>query len=760
MISRCEADPEALAKYVLALIKKDKSEADIQKNCTDQLEVFLTTNTGPFVKQLFKVLSDKSYLKKKKSPPPQENITESRTTGHSPDGLPGSSSTAKRKRSPDSRSPPPVRRSTRGNDSRADISRSRRNDSRPSDIKGSSRRVHRRSRSRSRSRSPPPRSPQSRSPTPLRRRERRRSRSRSPRSRSPPPVRNTKRRSSRSPDQERTEPSPALRKERCRNYHEKGVCLEGDLCPFDHGSDPVVLDAYLGPAGITPGVAPVSTVPSSNINPNQQQPSLLSTPQVQQTTTGVQPQQPWTEYDPSNPSINVPPSRPALLVPPNQQQMNSWNGSGGGGWRGPPPQQGTGRPNLNLIVPEQHSRHPSVPVRPGGGIQSSVTVVPINQQEQPMSFAPRGGRGGFRGGHRGRGGFRGRGGHHHAIRQDPSEKTTLELRRLPEHLNNISALNEYFSKFGQIVNINVKYGGDAEAALVQFATHTEALRAHRCEEAVLGNRFIKQFWHSKEQEKVDPTPQRSFEEEEGQRPHRQNSEGDDGSNSLPGEDAAKKPSVKERLDFSKAVGARGEEGQSSSQESKPAKPPVVFDPKLLRKKKQPPEGYPPAPIIKTRSEMKREKQLQKMDLTKKTEALLEQLRSDSRKISGKLCDKKVSQSEKEKLKVLFNDVDKRVRQVEEDLKNLLKQQVQPPPQSIRGGRGRGRGFGRGGRGGITTAPILEEKKLLDNELEEISIQKDKAEGESSTQEGQGDEEEEQIGKEDSNEATELVSSLE
>jgi len=526
--------------------------------------------------------------------------------------------------------------------------------------------------------------------------------------------------------------------------------LEGDLCPFDHGSDPVVLDAYLGPGGITPGVVPVPSVPSNNINPNQQQPSLLSTSQVQQTTTGMQPQQPWAEYDPNNPSINVPPSRPALLVPPNQQQMNSWNGGGGGGWRGPPPQLGTGRPNLNLIVPEQH---PSIPVRPGGGIQSAVTVVPINQQEQPMSFAPRGGRGGFRGGHRGRGGFRGRGGHHHAIRQDPLEKTTLELRRLPEHLNNISALNEYFSKFGQIVNINVKYGADAEAALVQFATHTEALRAHRCEEAVLGNRFIKLFWHSKEQEKVDPTPQRSFEEEEGQRPHRQNSEGDDESNSLPGEDAAKKPSVKERLDFSKVVGARGEEGQFS-QESKPGKSPVVFDPKLLRKKKQLPEGHPPAPIIKTRSEMKREKQLQKMDLTKKTEALLEQLRSDSKKISGKLCDKKLSQPEKDKLKVLFSDVDKRVRQVEEDLKNLLQQQVQPQPQSMRGGRGRRRGFGRGG---ITTAPIFEEKKLLDNELEQIFTQNIKTEDESLTQERQGDQEEEQIGKEDSDETTELMS---
>ena len=36
-------------------------------------------------------------------------------------------------------------------------------------------------------------------------------------------------------------PSPAKRP-RCRDYDEKGFCLRGDLCKFDHGSDAVVLE--------------------------------------------------------------------------------------------------------------------------------------------------------------------------------------------------------------------------------------------------------------------------------------------------------------------------------------------------------------------------------------------------------------------------------------------------------------------------------------------------------------------------------------
>lgn len=38
---RCEADPAALAKYVLALIKKDKSEEELRKSMVAQLDVFL-----------------------------------------------------------------------------------------------------------------------------------------------------------------------------------------------------------------------------------------------------------------------------------------------------------------------------------------------------------------------------------------------------------------------------------------------------------------------------------------------------------------------------------------------------------------------------------------------------------------------------------------------------------------------------------------------------------------------------------------------
>jgi len=73
----CDADPAALARYVMALLKKDKTEQELKQNCIDQLEVFLQkgnycmsvsviyptfTETISFVDRLFDVIHNKSYI--------------------------------------------------------------------------------------------------------------------------------------------------------------------------------------------------------------------------------------------------------------------------------------------------------------------------------------------------------------------------------------------------------------------------------------------------------------------------------------------------------------------------------------------------------------------------------------------------------------------------------------------------------------------------------------------------------------------------
>lgn len=90
-------------------------------------------------------------------------------------------------------------------------------------------------------------------------------------------------------------------------------------------------------------------------------------------------------------------------------------------------------------------------------------------------------------------------------------------------------LNNHFSKFGKIVNLQVGFNGDPEGALITFSSHAEAQAAYRSTEAVLNNRFIKVFWHNKEststemkgkEENVPPNPKVPVKERLGGHPAR------------------------------------------------------------------------------------------------------------------------------------------------------------------------------------------------------------------------------------------------
>ncbi|KAF9938213.1 RNA-binding protein 27, partial [Modicella reniformis] len=56
-----DADPAMLADYIIALLKHDKDDSELKSLCITQLEDFLQKATVPFVDALFKVLESKSY---------------------------------------------------------------------------------------------------------------------------------------------------------------------------------------------------------------------------------------------------------------------------------------------------------------------------------------------------------------------------------------------------------------------------------------------------------------------------------------------------------------------------------------------------------------------------------------------------------------------------------------------------------------------------------------------------------------------------
>ncbi|XP_020299907.1 RNA-binding protein 26 isoform X2 [Pseudomyrmex gracilis] len=251
---------------------------------------------------------------------------------------------------------------------------------------------------------------------------------------------------------------PPQAKRRCRDFDEKGYCMRGDLCPYDHGTDPVVLEDValtrvlsFGPHGAqAPGTVPVATVPEPPQGPNGNPPpphlplASLPPPHLRNHHSNMDA---FAEYNPDAPSME--PRMP-------------WG-------RHTQPAPGIySRGQRELI---------SVPVLPTHTNTSEITHGQSNplKRKQPFDFN--------------------RLGPKQRVVHNPVN-CSLELKKVPASANNITQLNNHFSKFGKIVNIQVNFGGDPEAALVTFQLPAEAKAAYRSTEAVCNNRFIKVFWHN------------------------------------------------------------------------------------------------------------------------------------------------------------------------------------------------------------------------------------------------------------------------
>uniref|UniRef100_A0A8C7K6D0 RNA binding motif protein 26 n=1 Tax=Oncorhynchus kisutch TaxID=8019 RepID=A0A8C7K6D0_ONCKI len=554
----CDADPSALAKYVVALVKKDKSETELKALCVDQLDVFLQKETQTFVDRLFEAVNSKSYLPQQDHQPGSAGKAEGHLTRTDKD---------------DQR-----KDEVTGDDRKRDDRTRKRNDyDRIPPRRDSYRDRYNRRRGRSYSRS------RSRSKDRARDRERDRDRSSRSHSRTHSKSRGERDRGTEvgagegllpiptatatfpvptlsstitviapqgnhsnsiasvtdswsdfHPDQSLDRPLPPQRK-RCRDYDEKGFCMRGDICPFDHGIDPVVVEdvnlpnmfqapppipgVAQPPPGLPPppGPPPLMTPPPVNLRPPvpltgslppgpphqasgmDAPPSSIANSVPTIVTTGTRPSIPlppaplfppgsgsvlWSlpgqydsdMYNPEDPSLTNT-SRPVYRHRVNAQRPNLIGLTMA---EDLPHRDRDQMPNRMRIVLDSASRKRSA-VSHHGAMQKPWADKPnFNQQNL-------------------------QGGFHNKNPQNQNQKapfgsnTKLSVLQIPQGLNNISKLNQHFSKFGTIVNLQVTYGNDPEGALIQFDSHEEAKRALQSPEAVLNNRFIRVLWHCEDE---------------------------------------------------------------------------------------------------------------------------------------------------------------------------------------------------------------------------------------------------------------------
>ncbi|KAG0221354.1 hypothetical protein BGW41_006846 [Actinomortierella wolfii] len=187
---------------------------------------------------------------------------------------------------------------------------------------------------------------------------------------------------------------------RCRDYDQKGFCMRGDQCPYDHGDDRIVVDELprmpFELIGGRPGGGPLL---HGNI-----------------------------------------PGMPGMDGAPAPQ----FYGQGGG------------------VMPQVHD-----PTMLGGALPHL------------DGMANRGGNGGG-----GPGRFPGAVGN--------KDKNQLVVENIPQEFNTIDQVNNYFKKFGPLTNIQVDQV--ARKALIQYATHEEAHAAYSSPEVIFNNRFVKVYW--------------------------------------------------------------------------------------------------------------------------------------------------------------------------------------------------------------------------------------------------------------------------
>uniref|UniRef100_A0A3Q3WSJ9 Uncharacterized protein n=1 Tax=Mola mola TaxID=94237 RepID=A0A3Q3WSJ9_MOLML len=615
----CDADPSALANYVVALVKKDKPEKELKALCVDQLDVFLQKETMGFVDKLFECLTTKNYLgipaakeapkEEIKPPAVKADVVEVRAgvkcisyliiflvkirrerkrRDFDRHGKSGSDSHRERERHERRRGSP------RGRSYSRSRSRSR------SGSRGKSRdREHRGGRgekskfelerkesdcynlsatSGSQQQHPPPLLPLPTPPHPFSSSS---SSSAGVSGAGGVPIATP----AHLPDSTTDSWSGyygtqrqdgvgkpfgnkgASLKQRCRDYDEKGFCVRGDLCPFDHGNDPLIVDdvnlpgmipfpppPVMPPTGLPmppitepppplriPSMPPYGQPPPPGVFPmtgnsgmfcciTQRTPSgglleylgLVSpsgppliaasgidTPNHQTAITSSPPIGP--------PGVGLPPTLPPPPPPPSssssvslrpQYAQSEYNydpegynpespgltAAGHNPYRQFIPRVQTQRSNLIGLTSNegQGSRAANIviqtePSTTANNRGSNVSRFNTDQDNRKRTMVPSTADG-------------------PANKKPWMEKTVncfqyyyvntkLEVRKVPRELNNITKLNEHFSKFGTIVNIQVVFGGDPEAALIQYTKNEEARRAISSIEAVLNNRFIRVYWH-------------------------------------------------------------------------------------------------------------------------------------------------------------------------------------------------------------------------------------------------------------------------
>ncbi|KAK0473194.1 hypothetical protein IW261DRAFT_1585815 [Armillaria novae-zelandiae] len=451
----CDAEPGALAEYILALLKHNVPESEMRKELAVQLDEFLEKECQQFLDTLFTVLRTKSYLPYSATPStPSSDKTLDTGIPIPLDGLV----------SPSIPSPPDrIRKRTLEDDRDGRPTKGPRlsDDGQFSRYGNSRGSMDSRSTGGWNSRADKPANGYRDSSQP----------------RGTGMGHGMGQMNGRRPQAYQP---PDMKRGICRDYHNNGYCARGAFCKFSHGDDAVVPNQMfpMNGAGMAGAGMPFMPMFSQGF--------------------GMQ-NGPVAAYDPHESRMDMRMSngrsqmRPAFL--PRADDGQTVHASG----ELPVIQDLT--PNIphNDVTPNPTSdagvsqssspQHPSSsriqhPLLPdlnddvANGQQAEynedVEMTPAPALSQNGSYSS---------------GIRDVPG----IRPEKRNDKTLVVEKIPDDKLSLEQVNDWFKKFGKVTNVAIDRPHGK--ALVSFEEHREAYAAWRSQDAVFNNRFVKVFWH-------------------------------------------------------------------------------------------------------------------------------------------------------------------------------------------------------------------------------------------------------------------------
>ncbi|KAL5964474.1 Zinc finger protein swm [Taenia solium] len=470
-------DLTPLYKYIVVLVTKDKPESELKAFCIEQLEELLGDKTADFVEEMFSVaLTSSSTGDQVSSEKPHDDRSHRRAQGrYSP-----------RPRSPHSNSPEipsKYHRSRSPTDNPFDS-----NNLRAGSINSnSSRRLHnqnlpdsRRHHHEAHEYDPEdfndrntchhrPRSDHSDQEDSESHRTRSSQRPERSRERG---VRMERPRCGKPEDPELNRPQ----RRRCRNFDERGFCIYGDRCKYEHGSDALVIPGTTAAAWTAAnlfdtalaasGTCLLPTAPSngpSGLLDSGNDPLPTSSVEQDDNDGGGLPiynptpkaltRKPTHSFRSRSGAVN---NKNIISIPTDN---NAYEPSS------TPPAYEPARPEIaddgasgsTHRRPTDEGAEQANPVPPANIASTVVTATdytpsPISRQQQQCS---------------------------------------LLVTKLPWRVNEPHRLREHFARFGNVVNIQTHFGGQNSQALVTYASVAEAEAAYRSPEPILSNRFIR-----------------------------------------------------------------------------------------------------------------------------------------------------------------------------------------------------------------------------------------------------------------------------